>query len=165
MADYNYTGVTAYIKDTLNNGEAFRVLAEALYQFEQLVDIESDIPAQHQSLVQSPAFKELEDNAGFFSKDECWFPRNTPKDYLNVQIQKVEIKGNALVRLYFPIVQRSGDATDELIQNSLCPVLVALFGNDLITIKTRSALEYQDFTAAQEKILIHSKFSKTVVTV
>jgi hypothetical protein len=164
MADYNYTGVTAYIKDTLSNGEAFRVLADALYQFEPLVNMELDIPAHRQSLVQSPAFKELEDNFGFFSKDECWFPINTPKDYLNVQIQKVEIKGNRLVRLYFPIVQRSGDATDELIQNALCPVLVALFGNDLITVKTRSALEFEDFTAAQEKILVHSKFSATVVT-
>lgn len=164
MADYNYTGVTAYIPNNLRNGACFRVLAEALYQFEHLVNMESDIPAHRQELIQSAAFKELEDKAGFFSKDECWFPRNTPKEYLNVQIQNVEIKGNRLVRLYFPIVQRSGDATDELIQNSLCPVLVALFGNDLITVKTRSALEYQDFTAAQEKILIRSKFSKTVVT-
>ncbi|MEC1158095.1 hypothetical protein [Cytobacillus horneckiae] len=57
-------------------------------------------------------------------------------------------------KLYIPAVAKNKDRLDQFVYKALDPVLRALFGDDLLSIKTRESVEYEDFKDARETVLL-----------
>lgn len=158
MGTFHYTGVTAYVRNNEALQSRLRVIAEALWQFEHLVDMDVPVAPKHHLIAASSAFRYLEDNAGFFSQhivsSDAAFPVNTPAEYLDIQIEEVNVKGIPMLRMYFPVVQKNDARVEEMANGTLRPLLISLFGEDLVSLKTRSAEENQDFADAKETVVV-----------
>lgn len=155
MADYKYIGLTTYITRSEDALEKLGVLAGAIERLQ--MDVEQPVLAPghpYDNVVQSEAFQFLYDNDSVCYADESELPMNTPLDYQYVSLQGVNIKGNLLWKLYVPTVAKDKDRLNKFVYGSLDPVLRTLFGEDVISIKTRESVEYEDFQDAKETILL-----------
>lgn len=156
MADYKYLGMTAYIVDSPEVDEKFAILTEAIdvLQFvTQTVAIEN-IEATYQHVLASKAFAYLYENDTVCYPKEYELPENTPVSYQNPQIERVVVKGKALVRFYLPTCAKREESLHAFIYEALIPTLTALFEGALLHIKTREAYEYETFTAARERVVL-----------
>lgn len=151
MATYEYKGVTAYVQKNEYTQDCLRLLAEVLFPFQKFADMSLALLPDAERYAERADYEYLEDNAGYFCQDDYAFPRNTPVDYQNVSVSEHHIKGQDLIRLYFPIV--SERRSDE-ITNQLVSFLQAVYASHLLSVKTKSALEYDDFAQAKIAVVI-----------
>lgn len=95
--------------------------------------------------MQSKAYQNIEDHYSLFYGEEHNFPQNTPSDYCSsVKIEDLEVKGQKLTRLYFPMMQKNIEDTRE-VEQDLLKVLMNVFGSDLVNVKRIEGEDYQEF--------------------
>ncbi|MGG0717652.1 hypothetical protein ABE096_08645 [Robertmurraya massiliosenegalensis] len=155
MADYKYIGLTAYITRSMEGLEKLGVLAEAIERLQ--MDVEQPVLAPghpYENLVQSEDYQFLYNNDSVCYTDESTLPMNTPLAYHGVSLQGMNIKGRLVWKLYIPAVAKDKGRLETFIYEALDPVLRRLFGEDLLSIKTRESVEYEDFKDAKETILL-----------
>lgn len=155
MADYKYIGLTAYITRSMDGLEKLGVLAEAIERLQ--MDVEQPVLAPghpYENLVQSEDYQFLYNNDSVCYTDESTLPMNTPLAYHGVSLQGMNIKGRLVWKLYIPAVAKDKGHLETFIYEALDPVLRRLFGEDLLSIKTRESVEYEDFKDAKETILL-----------
>ncbi len=155
MADYKYIGLTAYITRSEDALEKLGVLAGAIERLQ--MDVEQPVLAPehpYENVVRSDAYQFLYDNDSVVYADESEFPMETPVAYQRVSLQGMNIKGHLVWKLYIPAVAKDKSRLEAFIYRALDPVLRALFGEDLLSIKTRESVEYELFENAQETILL-----------
>jgi hypothetical protein len=155
MADYTYIGLTAYITRSEDAYEKLGVLAGAIERLQMEVDqpiLEPGHP--YENVVQSEAYQFLYNNDSVCYTDESTLPMNTPVAYHGVSLQGMNIKGHLVWKLYIPAVAKNKDRLETFIYKALDPVLRALFGEEVLSIKTRESVEYEDFKDARETILL-----------
>lgn len=151
MATYEYTGVTAYVENNEYTQDCLRLLAEVLFPFQNFADMSLPLLPDAEKFAAREDYRYLEDNAGYFCQDDYTFPRNTPVEYQNVNVSEHQIKGHDLLRLYFPVV--SERRSDEITKN-LVSFLQAVYASSLLSVKTKSALEYDEFAQANVAVVI-----------
>lgn len=71
-------------------------------------------------------------------------PQNMPGHYKKPVIEPVRAREIELTRIYIPAVAKSAGKIDRYIHNAVKPVIEALFGDDLICMKTKAGIEYED---------------------
>lgn len=155
MGAYSYVGVTAYIQQGDGNFQRFKLLAELFDAFAQIreVDAIAEVHPHFAPLMQSDAYKNIEDHYSLFYGEEHNFPQNTPSDYCSsVKIQDVDVNGQKLTRLYFPMMQKDIDGIRE-VEQDLLKVLMNIFGLDLVNVKRIEGEDYQDFNDLKPSIL------------
>ncbi|WP_139344950.1 hypothetical protein [Virgibacillus pantothenticus] len=86
--------------------------------------------------------------------DDSELPNNTPESYKRLSVEGTNIKGIPMIRLYVPAVAKDEDRIKHFIYNALKPVLIALFGSDIIGMKTKENIEYEDFQDGKETVLV-----------
>ncbi|QKY71269.1 hypothetical protein [Lentibacillus sp. CBA3610] len=163
MADYKYLGLTAYIKENEENTEKLNVLASAIDTLQQQVEEIEFNKETYQNVIGSDAFQYLYDHDYVCYPDESELPENTPEAYKRVNVQDTNIKNIPMLKLYLPAVAKNEDTIQHFMYNALHPVLIALFGNDILSIKTKSQIEYNEFQDGKEAVLT-SVNDKTKVT-
>lgn len=155
MGTYTYIGVTAYIKQGEGNVQRFKLLSELFDAFAQIREVSAieEVHPHFAPLMQSAAFKNLDDHYGLFYGSEHNFPKNTPYEYASsVKIEDVKIKDQNLTRLYFPMNQKNIEDSRE-VEQDLLKVLMNVFGTDLVNVKRVEGDEYQDFNDLKPSIL------------
>lgn len=157
MADYKYIGLTAYIKINIENEEKFSVLAEAIDGLQRHVELNLFDKEKYQNLFSSEAFQFLYDNVSVCFPDESELPNNTPESYSQVAVDSVRIKNIEMLRLYVPAVAKDEDKIRHFIYNALKPVLIALFGSDIVCMKSKESIEYEEFQDGKETVLVSVK--------
>jgi hypothetical protein len=155
VADYKYIGLTAYIKRSDDSLEKLGVLAEAIEQLQREAEPPVLAPGHpYENAVNSDTYQFLYDNDSVCYADESELPKNTPVAYHRVSLQGMNIKGHLVWKLYVPAVAKDKDRLEMFIYRALDPVLRTLFGEDVLSIKTRESIEYEDFKDARETILL-----------
>jgi hypothetical protein len=155
MADYTYIGLTAYIKRSDDALEKLGVLAGAIERLQ--MDVEPPVLAPghpYENVVASEAYQFLYDNDSVCYADESELPVNTPVAYHRVSLQGMNIKGHLVWKLYVPAVAKDKGRLETFIYRALDPVLRSLFGEAVLSIKTRESVEYEDFQDARETVLL-----------
>lgn len=146
---------TKYAKLFQCNLEKLGVLAGAIERLQMEVEqpvLEPGHP--YENVVQSEAFQFLYNNDSVVYADESELPMNTPLAYHDVSLQGMNIKERLVWKLYIPAVAKDKDRLETFIYEALDPVLRRLFGEDLLSIKTRESVEYEDYKDAKETILL-----------
>lgn len=147
MGTYSYVGVTAYIQQGEGNIQRFRLLSELFDEFAQIPEVSAidEVHPHFEPLMQSAAYQNIDDHYGLFYGSEHNFPENTPPEYCSsVKVQDVEIKGQKLTRLYFPMNQKNIDDIRN-VEQDLLKVLMNIFGTDLVNVKRIEGEDHQDF--------------------
>lgn len=161
MADYKYLGLTTYIKENDDNTAKFRVLAEAIDALSlsngMPIDTDEPVDIRFENIMQSKAFKQIYDEDFLCSPDASELPSNMPAGYDRPIIESVEIKGHNLNRIYIPAVAKNELKIHDFIYNALQPVLLELFGDDIISMKTKESIEFEAFQDGAEKTLMSAK--------
>lgn len=157
MADYQYIGLTAYIKENEKNKERLSVLTEALDSVQSYVDPDMYDPDEYIDLMNSEAFQFLRDNDNLNYPDDSELPENTPDAYKKTTIEHVTIKGIPLMRLYVPAVAKDVYKIHHFMYNALHPVLFSLFSDDIVNIKTKAQIEHKEFQDGKETVLASVK--------
>lgn len=157
MNAFTYTGVTAYIRNTPETNEAFRALAEAIPQLKAFTGQHNESLARFANLMQSPAFAEIQENSQILSPCQAMLPSMTPAEYLSVKLSSEEINDIHMTKLYIPIAAINPEAVSYMVTNCLRPVLMVLFGDALVGIKTKTGLESDDFFDIQPQVLLSAK--------
>lgn len=157
MADYQYIGLAVYIKENEENMEKLNVLASAIGILQYRVADVSFDQEKYQDIVESDAFRYLHDHDYVCSPHNSEVPRNTPEKYIRVAVDGVNIKGVSMLKIYVPAVAKDEDLIRYFIYNALHPVLINIFQNDIMSMKTKEGIEYEDFQDGKETILIPVK--------
>ncbi|MGM0940793.1 MAG: hypothetical protein ACQEWU_07515 [Bacillota bacterium] len=151
MADYNYLELTAYIKGVKHKG--LGVLAEAIDALQGSVKVKDFDINDYQDVVQSEAYEQLYDGDSICFIDDSELPENTPGHYKKPVIEPIIIRG-VDTRIYIPAMAKDKDKIKLYIHKAVRPVIEALFWDDLISMKTKEAMEYENFQNEKETILI-----------
>lgn len=155
MADYKYTGLSAYILENELNAERFHVLGEAI-ELINMSGVEQKQPENkdmYLDVVSTDSYRYLYANDHICYVDEECLPLDTPAQYSKLSITNVTIKGTPMIKLYVPVVAKQQRDIDNFIFDGLVPTLNRLFDDELLSIKIRSAAEYQQFADATETIV------------
>jgi hypothetical protein len=157
MADYRYLGLTAYIKGF--GHKEVGVLLEAIDALQGCVKVEdfNINDRRYESVLQSDAYDQLQSQDYLCFIQDCELPQNTPGHYRKPVIEPVRAREIELTRIYIPAVAKSAGKIDRYIHNAVKPVIEALFGDDLICMKTKAGIEYEDFEDGEETVLISVK--------
>jgi hypothetical protein len=155
MADYRYLGLTAYIKGF--GHKEVGVLVEAIDALQGSVKVDEafDINDYH-DIVQSDAYDHLMSQDYLCFIDDSELPQNTPGHYRKPVIEPVRAREIELTRIYIPTASKREDL-DSYIHNAVKPVIEALFGENLICMKTKAGIEYENFEDGEETVLISVK--------
>src|SRR5690625_2885037 len=105
MADYQYLGLTAYIKENEQNAERLNVLASAIDSLQRHVEPIAFDKEKYQ-IIGSDAYQYLNDHDYVCYPDDSELPKNTPEAYKRVSVSGVNIKGIPMIRLYVPAVAK-----------------------------------------------------------
>ncbi|MBG9546946.1 hypothetical protein ABE25_02130 [Cytobacillus firmus] len=108
----------------------------------------------NQTVTQSEIYHFLYANDFICYPDDSDLPMNTPEAYKLVSLEETSIKGISLWKLYIPTVAKDKSRLETFVYRALDPVLRGLFGKDVLSIKTRESVEYEDFKDARETILL-----------
>ncbi|WP_218839233.1 hypothetical protein [Evansella halocellulosilytica] len=154
MADYKYRGLTAYIKENELNAEKLNVLASAIESVQHQVETIEFDEEKYKTIVRSEAYQYLYDNDSMCLADDSEFPENTPEAYKRLSIEGTNIKGYPMLKIYIPSVSKRIESVHHFIYNSLRPVLLELFGEDLIHMVMKESVEYENFKDGKETILV-----------
>jgi|SRR5690625_1342332 len=157
MADYQYLGLTAYIKANKESAEKLNVLASAIDSLQHHVKSVQFDEEDYQNIIESDAFQFLYDHDYVCSPHDSELPTNTPEAYKRVLVEEVNIKGIPMIRLYVPAVAKSDDKIKHFMYNALHPVLIELFADDILSVRTKTQIEYKDFKDGEEAILTSAK--------
>lgn len=155
MAHYNYIGITAYAidKDGLNAGR-FRLLDEMFDNITLSTDVSHTIPTEYENLLYTEHAQFLMDYDSVTYPDESEIPDNTPVKYTRPHVEDVTIKGISMQRIYIPAVAKDEDLIHEYILVHAKSFLKQLFGNNLISMKSKQGTEYDDFAEGKETVLM-----------
>lgn len=164
MADYKYRGLTAYIKENEANGDKFMVLRNAVESLQNSVEERSVDMNAYGSIVGSEAYQHLYDNDFLTFAEDFELPNETPPEYARAVVEPVVVKGILLHRIYVPAVAKNEDNVHEYIYNALRPVLLELFGEDLIHMVMKESVEYENFKDGKETILVSVEDRVAVTT-
>ncbi|WP_218190703.1 hypothetical protein [Evansella clarkii] len=154
MADYKYKGLTAYIKQNEANADRFMVLRNAVESLQSSVEERSVDMSAYGSIVGSEAYKHLYDNDSMTFAEDFELPNETPPEYARAVVERVTVKGVMLHRVYIPAVSKREESAHDFIYNALRPVLLELFGEDLIHMVMKESVEYENFKDGKETILV-----------
>lgn len=157
MTTYNYTGLTAFIRNTPETNEAFRVLAEAIPQLKAFTGQHDESFELFDGVMNSEAFLFIAANNEILSPCMSMLPNYTPKEYMKAELTSVEINGVHMTRMYIPAAAQTTEFVKHMTHESIRPVLMALFGENLVGIKTKSASENEEFHLAKEVVLLSAQ--------
>ncbi|PAE87812.1 hypothetical protein [Shouchella clausii] len=160
MADYKYIGITTYIKDTEENRMKLGFLAEeALCGLrDKLLDglfDEHKITNEVFMVEISEEYQYLVDNSGFTSGINGSYPNGTPTQNQEMHMQVGNVKGIDLIRLYVPIISKR--EAESYAYRALQPVLERLYGEDLLTMKIKEGMEYDNYAVLEERVVLSAK--------
>lgn len=158
MTNYEYTGVTAYILNTPGMNLGFRLLGEVMFQLQPYLGIHEEDFSAYSDLLESPAFQLIQDNHAYFTNNAAAFPYATPPEYLEVSVTSHEINDQYFTRLHIPVISKN--MNKEIVENGLRPALIALFGDKLANIKTKSCMDFEPWDLAEEKVLLSAQRHK-----
>lgn len=150
----NYTGMTAYVRNTPETTSRFRALGEEIFQLMPYLGTETENLSRYNAIINSDAAKLVRDNDAAFTKTEAFFPSQTPVEYQDVSISGLEINDQYFTRLHVPVIAENAQ---EIIENGLRPVLFALFGDDLVNIKIKSGTSADHFAELKEVVLVSAQ--------
>ena len=157
MADFKYLGITTYVQNTPKTHEKFVILCSAIDALQsQVPTIPVDAQA-YEDVVQSEGFVYLYEHDSLCYGESFEMPNNTPEEYMTPKIELMNVKENELIRLYIPTVSKNEDDLQNFLNNGLLPVLSDLFGSELVSIKTRSGIEYEDFSEGKDEVVLSAK--------
>lgn len=155
MIDYSYVGLTAYIKTkNMGNVKKLKVIAEAIRSLQPDFEHVTFDEKEHQSVVSSDDYKFLCDNENLCYPNDDELPNGTPDAYKRPMVHLSTIKGETLIRLYVPAVSRNYNQAKHFTNNALHAVLLELFGDELIGIKTKEQIAYKEFQHGEEHVLV-----------
>lgn len=157
MSTYNYTGMTAFIRNTPETNEAFRVLAQAIPQLNEFIGEHDESFELFDNIMNSEAFLFIAANNEIMSPCMSMLPNYTPKEYMKAELTSVEINDVFMTRMYIPAAAPTAEFVKHMTHESIRPVLMALFGENLVAIKTKSASENEEFHLAQEVVLLSAQ--------
>lgn len=162
MADYNYLGLTAYIRGV--DHKEVGVLLEAIDALQGSVEVKDFDINDYQNVVNSEAFEQVynEDNLSFIEESEL--PMNTPEYYKKPIIEPVIVREKKFTRIYIPAVAKNQDKIESYIHDGVRPVIEQLFGDKLVCMKQKDGVEYQEFNEGAEIVLVSAKDKKEPVT-
>lgn len=153
MADYQYVGLTAYIKENEDTSKKLKVFRDILMGINPEIDEMEANPEIFGETLNDESFVRLSDGDKFCFPGEWELPENTPKAYQEIQVESTVIKGLPMVRVYVPMVSKNrNNELDEFVDKALVKGLLELFEGELVSMATKTAMEYEDFQDAQEKI-------------
>lgn len=156
MADYRYLGLTAYIKGF--GHKEVGVLVEAIDALKGSVKVDEAFDINdYQDIVQSDAYDHLTSQDYLCLPHDSEIPENMPGHYKRPVIEPVRAREIELTRIYIPAVAKSSGKVDRYIHNAVKPVIEALFGENLICMKTKAGIEYENFEDGEETVLISVK--------
>lgn len=162
---FSYTGLTTYIKNTPETNDAFRALAEAIVQLYPYISVYNNPYKQFTNVLESDAFNYIKENHERLSPCGSMFPSNTPVEYQSCEMTSVTIKGVHMTRLYIPTASTIATLNDYMMNDCIRPVLMALFGDNLIAIKTKTATEDCEFALAKEVVLLSAQRERAAILV
>lgn len=154
MADYNYKGLTAYIKIQEDSIEKLSVLAEAVEGIARDIDPVEFDQEKYQNVVESEDYQYLWNNDAHCYPQDWELPENTPHHYSRPSVDTTNIKGIPMFKVYVPVVSKRDDLVNHFTEKALYSVLLALFGNNIACIKTKEQIEYGEFANGEEKVLL-----------
>lgn len=152
--DYTYTGLTAYILPHTGDIEKLNVLATAIDGLNNQVEPIGFDEMKFQNVTGSDVYDFLYNHDALCYPHDSELPKGTPDQYKRPQIDGVTIKDMSLIRLYVPAVAKSADKVEEFIHNALYPAINSLFGNEVLCVKTKTAMEYENFQDGKETVLL-----------
>ncbi|MFT8322804.1 MAG: hypothetical protein ABF649_18180 [Bacillus sp. (in: firmicutes)] len=157
MADYTYTGLTAYILPHTGDMEKLNLLADAIEGLKACVEsVEFDKDA-YENVVCSDGYLHIYSNESLCYPHESELPQGTPEEYARPSVEGVTIKDISFIKLNIPTVSKSSERIESFIYKSLRPVLLELFGNHIVSMKTKTAMEYENFRDGKETVLVSVK--------
>lgn len=157
MESFTYTGITAYVRNSPETNDAFRALAEAIPQLKAFTGHHNESLAAHKSVMASDAFTHIRDHSDMLSPCQPMLPSMTPAEYHAVKLSSEEINEIHMTRLYIPIAAIGELVVSYMANDAIRPVLIALFGDNLVGIKTKTAKEYDDFFDVPVNTLLSAK--------
>lgn len=160
MADYKYIGLTTYIKENEENMEKLSVLEEAIDYLQFQIKAISYDKEKYLDVTSSEAFQYLYDHDYVCSPGDSEVLNNTSEAYQRVNVENVNVKGVSMLKLYVPAVAKDEDKIRYFIYNALHPVLLMLFGSDVVSMKSKEGIEYEDFQDGKERVLLVNGYEK-----
>lgn len=157
MESFTYTGITAYVRNTPETTDAFRALAEAIPQLKAFTGHHNESLLAYKSVMASDAFTHIRDNSEILSPNHPMLPSMTPAEYHAVKLSGEEINEIHMTRLYIPVAAIGELVVSYMVNEAIRPVLMALFGENLVGIKTKTAKEHEDFFDVQPQVLLSAK--------
>ena len=153
---FNYVGMSAYVVDDQTIGDKLSILSDAIsLTHNYYADLEEVAePEQFDHIVRSEEFIFLCENESMTDIDERFLPQNMHWIYKKPTITKEEIKGVNMVKIYIPAVATDKSKADTFVYKALVPVMEMLFGDNLLSVKTRESNEYELFEDAVEKVVL-----------
>lgn len=145
MEPFTYTGVTAYVRNTPETTDAFRALAEAIPQLKAFTGHHNESLFNYAPVMESEAFTHIRDNSDILSPCQAMLPSMTPAEYRAVKLSSEEINEIHMTRLYIPIAEIGATDVAHLANDCIRPVLMALFGDNLVGIKSKTGTESDEF--------------------
>lgn len=152
MSAHTYLGTTIYVREDFHTNESLAVLSEAIHtlpEHNQNINIDD-----YMFVTNTDAYKHLYNQTNSVTPRENNMPQNTPVAYFEPQIEPMVVNGYNLVRIYVPAVSEDENELYDYVYNGLLPVLDILFGEDIVSIRTRAQIEMGEFESATEEILV-----------
>ena len=171
MADYTYVGLTAYIAGKKADFHTeLKVLATLAFPFQSFTngdifeetDYEpmKDQPARIQNVLWAEEFEFISEHEALMAPDDFCMPNGTPADRTRATVEDVTVNGHELVKIYIPVVAKNETLAVALAKTTLPAAFRELFAEKVVSMKTREALEYEDFDAARETVIEHAPLSR-----
>lgn len=154
MADYKYAGLTTYLLENEETPERLVVLAEAIEGIQCDIQHVYYDGEKYKNVEGTNEYKFIYDNDGFCFPDDSECPDDMPHAYKRATVEPAVIKGIPMIRLYVPVVAKNEDTMNRYIFNALPAVISSLFGDDVVSMKSKQCTEHDSFMDAKSQVLI-----------
>lgn len=158
MADYKYLGLTAYIRGV--DHKEVGVLLEAIDALQGCVEVKDFDLDDYAEVVMTDAYEQVYNESNVSFIDESELPMNTPEAYKKPVIEPVVVREVKFTRIYIPAVAKNQDNIESYIHDGVRPLIEQLFGENLVCMKQKDGVEYEDFNEGAEIVLVSTKDKK-----